>query len=736
MGIIDRARDLMGGNIPTPYEAPAQAQPASALRPITASGEKIDLRNQDDIANMRYRVYAEWQHDAWGYYDAIGEIKYGFGMLASVLSRVRLFPSLNLDPDSVPISTVNYRRRRTELTDQENAEEVEQELKAPESITDEVMDYMEELIENLSSGPGGMSSFLRSYTLNMAVPGECYLVEIKGEWSIKSSSEIVVDAGGQVLLRRQRVLGGANASGGSVTSNGSTVGDVVLPKTTPLIRIWREHPRYSLEPESSMLGLREACDELLTLQRMIRAVARSSMNAGVLFIPDSLRAAGSTIAEDIATDEELSEELIATLYDNFVAPITDETNAASVVPTILTGPGAAGKEIQYIEINRKVDQFLTERCDRALERVLQGIDMPKDFVTGMANVRYTNAKNIDESLYKSHIEPMVLMLVDALNVGYFRPMLRKKFSKTQLSDRDLRKYLTVWYDPSEIVTRADPAESADKGFDKFALSADAWRAAHGFADTDAPSELEQAVRMLQKSPLPPDLVTPLFNAVFEQLVEKQRAQNMAKNPGGGFPDSAADILGIQQTTDGIPGTNGAPAEVEEASDPTAPQPGNPADITMDESETEKAIGTNPNERIDETADDELKKKQRKMGKVIEDDDSIIASAVMLRSKGLYNSPYKPTDMQEKYRAIAEAAVRDSQHEVKTVATADLIPTQPPERSNTSNSGAGAKGLPPIVIKTNDKLYLIDGHHRALGRTKIVAAIVDVDHPKTTAGVAV
>lgn len=730
MGIIDRARDLINPGVPTPYEAPAQPQPANALRPLTASGEKIDLKNQDDIANMRYRVYAEWQHDAWGYYDAIGEIKYGFGMLASVLSRVRLLPALNLDPDSPPISTVNYRRRRTELTDKENLEEVDQELKAPDSISDDVMDYMEELLENLATGPGGISSFLRSYTLNMAVPGECYLVEIKGEWSIKSSSEIIVDAGGQVLLRRQRVGG---ASGGSVSSNGSTVGDVVLPRNTQLIRIWREHPRYSLEPESSMLGLREACDELLTLQRMIRAVARSAMNAGILYVPDDLRAAGSTIAEDVATEEELSEELIATLYDNFVAPITDETNAASVVPTILTGPTDAGKGIRYIEINRSVDRFLTERCDRALDRVLQGIDMPKDFVTGMANVRYTNAKNIDESLYKSHIEPMVLMLVDALNVGYFRPMLRKKFSKAQLSDRDLRKYLTVWYDPSEIVTRADPAESADKGFDKFALSADAWRAAHGFSDTDAPSELEQAIRMLQKSSLPPDLITPLFNAVFEQLVEKQRAQNMQKNPGGGFPDTAADILGIKQAEGDIPGTNGAPPEVEEQSDPTAPQPGNAADITMDEGTDEAPIGTNPNERIDETADDEVKKKQRRMGKVVADDDSLTASAVLRRSQGLYNTPYKHTDMQEKYRAIAEAAFRDGHYESKAMNTKDLTPTQPPERTNTNNSGAGAKGLPPIVIKTGNKHYLIDGHHRALSRSKIVAAVIDIDNPKTTAG---
>ncbi|AKJ72547.1 portal protein [Gordonia phage GMA2] len=539
MGIFSNKREQDSSSetdiskLQEPVLTHAQSAPVSRHRALTASGEKLNLRDANDVESMRTRVYTEWQDDAWGYYDAISEIKYGFGLLSAVMSRVRLYPALSIDADGVPISTSNYRRRKVDQTRGEQEKDIAGELSLPEEITDEVVKRHEELVAELFSGHGGQSSLLRSYALNMCVAGECYLVEIKGKWYFKSTSELTATVDGRVILRRLRPGGSSTA-----TADGRTVGDIELPRNTFLGRIWREHPRYSMEPESSMLGLREICDELLTLQRMIRILARTRMNAGLLYIPDGLVAAGSTVNEDAATDEEEMDALIADLYDTVTEPIVDETSATTVFPTIITGPPEAGKGIQHIPLSRESDQFLVERCDRALDRLLQGIDLPKDVVSGMSNVKYSNAIQIDESLYKSHVEPLALMLADALTTVYVHSMLRKEF---KLSQKSL-DFLRVWYDPSEIVTKTDPAASANAGYDNFAVSAATWRDAHGFSDTDAPSEHELAQRYLFLKGAPqPEQLTTLMKEAFPTITEAQRSANIT-NASVPMPESAQELL--------------------------------------------------------------------------------------------------------------------------------------------------------------------------------------------------
>ena len=548
------------------FEKPRPAK-ISAVRPIIGSGERINTKDPSDIENLRTRVYTEWQNEAWAYYDAIGEIKYGFGLVGAVMSRIRLYPALAIDTDAVPISTSNYLRRKIDQSRGEQEKDIAGELTLPKNITQEVVWYLEELVADLFSGRGGQSSFMRNYAINVAVAGECYLIQHKDQWMIKSTSEVVSTVDGKVILRRLRAGGST-----STTASGGQPGDIELPKNAYVGRIWREHPRYSLEPESSMLGLREVCDELLVLQRMIRAVARSRMNAGILYIPTGLSAAGSSINSDTAKDEESLDELVSDIYDSISSSVDDETAATTVVPTMVSGPPDAADKLRLISLARESDQYLVERCDRALERLLQGLDMPKDIVSGMANVKYSNAIQIDESLYKGHIEPLALMLVDALTTMYIRPALKKRFS---LTNREL-DFLRIWYDPSEVVTKSDPAASANTGYDNFAISAAAWRAAHGFSDTDAPSEHELAQRylFLKGTPQPEQLST-LFKEAFPTVTDHQRAANIANSPVP-MPESAQELLygEVIAPTDKTT-RNGQNPGVSAAESATYVNPGNP-----------------------------------------------------------------------------------------------------------------------------------------------------------------
>lgn len=537
----------------------ARPLPYSADRTLVASGQRINLRSSDEIAGLRNRVYTEWQNDAWAYYDAIGEIKFGLGIVGSCMSRIRLYPSVIVDEEAVPMPVAEIRDEQRQVAAQgEPANVGEPHPMIPEGVTPEVLDYMDRLMRDLRSGNGGQSGMLRMFALNLSIAGECYLVQIDGRWSVKSTSELIVNQGGQIILRSQR-------ASSSTTSAGTVYGDVILKKSTPVYRIWREHPRYSSEPESSMLGIREPCDELITLQRMIRTIARSRMNAGLLYIPDGLRVAGASVAEDIATEEEEWDALVAAIYDAITAPIVDEANSASVVPTLLTGPGDEAKNLVHIQVNREIDQWLAERLDKALDRILSGLDLPKDVVTGYKQVKYTNAQKMSEAMYTEHIEPMALIFCDSLASMYMRPMLKRKFP--HLSEDDLDA-LGVWYDPSELVIKPDDSESANKGYDNFALSGDAWRRANGFSDTDAPSERELAIRyMLTKGTPQPEQMSTLFKTAFPGIVDAARAANVKESPVP-MPESAQQLLYGQVIAPASESTRDENAAPETAADVT------------------------------------------------------------------------------------------------------------------------------------------------------------------------
>jgi len=411
---------------------------------------------------------------------------------------------------------------------------------------------------------------LRDAALNLCVAGECYLVQTPARllegtperWDIKSVDEVTVSPSGGIQLR-SRASGGLSAL---------SAGDE-LPANAFVGRVWRTHPRFTDDPDSSMRGVLELCDELLLLNRAFRATARSRLNAGALFIPDEL-SVGSSAVEDAAPidpvtgvslgliEEDEKDEFEEELVEAMSAPITDESSASAIVPLLIRGPADLGDKIKLIKFERSFDEQLRTRSDRVLERILQGLDLPKDIVTGLADVRYSNAFAIEESLYKAHIEPLVLMICDALTVIYLRPMLLAYgFTEEQV------KKIVVWYDPSEVVTRPDRANDADIGYDRKILSASAWRRAHGFTDRDKPLPDEILERLaVERGALSEAVTEALIKRLDPVLLAQVRADSLAQSPSP-IPPTVNDLLqGPGQSSPAAaepppPPTDGRPASV-------------------------------------------------------------------------------------------------------------------------------------------------------------------------------
>jgi hypothetical protein len=483
----------------------AQSASYSTPRTLTAAAAQIKVNDKGEFEQFRIRRSAgssAWQSEAWEYYDAIGEIKYAFNLVASVVSRIRIYAAVIDDPSETPISV-----RQSELVD------------------DRIAAAAERALARLNSAYGGQAGLLRDAALNLSVAGECYLVQMPSKPSQRlpeSWDEVTTDPRGgfNVIGRREQ----------STTTQGGIDKTSKLGKDAFVGRIWRSHPRFSDEADSSLRGLLDLCAELLLLNRTFRATARSRLNAGALYLPDGLSVASQGDgdfpydSEDGIgpnfTAEEAEDEFEEQLMDAMTTPIRDEESASAVVPLIIRGPAELGDKIKQFKFERSFDPALAERSDRVLERILQGLDVPKDVVTGLANVKYSNAMQIDESLYKAHIEPLMLLIADALTVVYLRPyLIANGYEESQVNR------IVVWYDPSAIATRNDRATDADSGFDRMAVSANTWRRAHGFSDADAPTPKELSIRLLQeRGVLTPEFTEAMLSAIAPEVINTVREQ--------------------------------------------------------------------------------------------------------------------------------------------------------------------------------------------------------------------
>ena len=527
----------------------AQSATYSTPRTLTAAAAQIKVNDKGEFEQFRIRRSAgssAWQAEAWEYYDAIGEIKYAFNLVASVVSRIRIYAAVIDDPSETPISV-----RQSELVD------------------DRLAAAAERALARLNSAYGGQAGLLRDAALNLAVAGECYLVQMPAKpsqrlpesWDIRSVDEVTTDPRGgfNVIGRREQ----------STTTQGGIDKTSKLGKDAFVGRIWRSHPRFSDEADSSLRGLLDLCAELLLLNRTFRATARSRLNAGALYLPDGLSVASQGDgdfpydSEDGIgpnfTAEEAEDEFEEQLMDAMTTPIRDEESASAVVPLIIRGPAELGDKIKQFKFERSFDPALAERSDRVLERILQGLDVPKDVVTGLANVKYSNAMQIDESLYKAHIEPLMLLIADALTVVYLRPyLIANGYEETQVNR------IVVWYDPSAIATRNDRATDADSGFDRMAVSANTWRRAHGFSDADAPTPKELSIRLLQeRGVFTPEFTEAMLSAIAPEVINTVRSQQQQSSVAPIPPELQQALDAASQGAEAAGIAAEAPAEGQE-----------------------------------------------------------------------------------------------------------------------------------------------------------------------------
>ena len=485
-------------------------------RPIVGAAQRLNLSKQGE--KLDKRPPQDWQIAAWRFFENIGEIHYAFNLIGQVVSRVRLFPAVVAAPNEVPVHVDTWLES---LGDKGNTDR-------SRGVVDKAKELMEDLTENT---PGRTSGMMRTMAMNFGVPGEVYLANDKDskQWLVLSSEELTSQSN-KWRVRRAR----------SGRTGSSQVQDLMLPGDAWVARMWRTHPRWGDEPDSSMLGVLDQCEQLVLLDQAMRNMARRAMNAGVVFIPQGITAYSDNADETVAD----------ALAQSALQAVESEAALSTVTPKVLTGPLELGNGIKFIPLTQPTDPNLAAAAQKLLERILQGIDIPKDVVKGLADVKFANAIVIDDDLYRAHIEPLILLIVDTLTAVYLRPQLMKGLSE---ADSKIADRIVCWADTSSIVTRPDKSQAANEGWDRKLLSGEAWRRSRGFSETDAPDPEEMVQRVaIERAPISPEMGTVMIQSLNPDFFD-QAAKAGAEESG--IPDDVSSLL--------------APAEGEPPQEPSA-----------------------------------------------------------------------------------------------------------------------------------------------------------------------
>lgn len=406
-----------------------------------------------------------WQEEAWGYYDDLGEFRYGVEWVAAMLSRVRIYAA-KLEPGAdEPVRA-----------------------KAGAGV---------DLMTTLGGGVAGQSNIMASLGTQLAVPGEGYLIgeTVSGveRWSVRSTDEVRAARGHFEVIREDAVRGG--------TQWRPLQGDSLVT------RVWRPHKRFHYMADSPARAARTTMRELELVNRHIQAQYLSRLaSAGVVMFPDEVT---FPVREEFA---DAPDPFMAEWIEIAAEAIRTPGTASAVVPIPIKVPAEYVDKIKHVDFTLKLDEKILDKRESAIKRLATQLNMPAEILLGMGDVNHWGAWQLEEGALKTHIAPEAELICQALTQGYLQPRLAASGVEDAAS-------WVVWYDMSELTLKPDRSGDAFLAYDRLEINGTALRRETGFNEDDKPSgeELkEQALKIIIKT-LPSGAGSALSTLLGEQV---------------------------------------------------------------------------------------------------------------------------------------------------------------------------------------------------------------------------
>lgn len=428
------------------------------LEAVTASGAVASGPERQKDAEARHAATRAAQQQVWAYRRQVGELAHAGLFYENCFSRIRLTIAIEEDDGS-----------RTPAFDEDG--------KARAAGADQAL----QILRDLRSPIGGQSQLMRQIGGCLGIVGEGHLVGTANEamrskeaWEFLSTSEFYQ------ATTQMSTKAGAPVDYQRIVTPGAQP-EIIKSDAAVVARIWQPDAEFSRLAWAPALGMLDIFDELVLLTREVAGAARSRLAlAGILLVADDIEYPPDPNAPE---GSEGKDPFTADLIKVASTAIRDKASAAGVVPLVVRVPanrvseGAEEQGFRLIEFSRQWDDKAADKRGECVQRFAQGIDLPVEVVLGHMSTTFANAAQISADMYRTYVEPKVIIATDGLTTGY----LRLKLPGTPF---------VIDPDPTDLVVRPDQIGDYADAHKNYVVSDAAWRQKLGATEADAPDDME------------------------------------------------------------------------------------------------------------------------------------------------------------------------------------------------------------------------------------------------------
>jgi len=376
-----------------------------------------------------------WQAKSWHFFNTLGEVRFIANWVGNMLSRATLVVARQEGQEYIPVDS------------------------GPAA----------DVLAAYYGGRAGQTDMLQATGVDHTVAGECYHACIgkDEQWMTLADSKV-----GQINDQVYAVVHGER---------------VPLAKNDYIARVWTPHPVEIEEADSPMRANLATLAELQQINAHVLSQLNSRLKgAGILFLPSEIQFASSDALDPAANT---ADAFMTVLGEVMSMAIKDPASAAAAVPLVVTAPGEYLSAVQQMNFWTPLDEATIAMRSDAVKRLALGMDTPPEVMLGMGDANHWNSWLVSEEAIKSHLEPRLQVIVNAITTAYLRPALEGIVP-------DPENYV-VLADTSKIRMRPNRSSEAIELYDRGELSGHALRRETGF-DTGDELTFDEFVQWLYK----------------------------------------------------------------------------------------------------------------------------------------------------------------------------------------------------------------------------------------------